>query len=293
MNQAEPGTTDPKAVELAKRLHQEYHPAATILFGSRARGDNRPDSDVDVMMITPHRTSSQQQNQMEATADKWAREVYGNDTTAHLIMLHLSEFREEEKYRNSLCTYAALEGAILADNPQNYRSRYAGPNPPNDLYDWTSYQQMLKHCSSFLKLMLAVMQANGLALEREVRNINIFPYSAMMPLMKTWPIDRIQVQAKQAISAALSALLETTGRNALILHHKKTEAFYCILNELRDQGKATIPDTHIPLMLYAAASGLENMTPLEFFKNTERDVQAIKNAATKIRRAKTAALKQS
>ena len=37
--------------ELVQRLVEALHPDRIILFGSRARGDHRPDSDVDLLII--------------------------------------------------------------------------------------------------------------------------------------------------------------------------------------------------------------------------------------------------
>ena len=38
--------------EIVAKIVKEIHPERIILFGSRARGDARDDSDVDLMVIT-------------------------------------------------------------------------------------------------------------------------------------------------------------------------------------------------------------------------------------------------
>ena len=43
---------DPKACAVARAVGDEVHPDRVILFGSRARGDFGPDSDVDLLVIT-------------------------------------------------------------------------------------------------------------------------------------------------------------------------------------------------------------------------------------------------
>jgi hypothetical protein len=43
---------DPKLREAVDRLVNELHPRAVILFGSRARGTNRHDSDYDLLVIS-------------------------------------------------------------------------------------------------------------------------------------------------------------------------------------------------------------------------------------------------
>jgi predicted nucleotidyltransferase len=39
--------------DFAKRIAREFHPNRIILFGSHARGDAEPDSDVDLLVIMP------------------------------------------------------------------------------------------------------------------------------------------------------------------------------------------------------------------------------------------------
>lgn len=45
----------------AARLHEARPEAAIILFGSRARGDARPDSDVDFMVVLPEVVSRREE----------------------------------------------------------------------------------------------------------------------------------------------------------------------------------------------------------------------------------------
>ena len=42
---------DPNALLVTRRVQEAAQPAVTILFGSRARGDYRPDSDIDLLLI--------------------------------------------------------------------------------------------------------------------------------------------------------------------------------------------------------------------------------------------------
>ena len=44
--------TDRLALEVAHQVHRSAGAKQTFLFGSRARGDHRPDSDIDVLVIT-------------------------------------------------------------------------------------------------------------------------------------------------------------------------------------------------------------------------------------------------
>ncbi|MEW6357777.1 MAG: nucleotidyltransferase domain-containing protein [Planctomycetota bacterium] len=39
--------------EMVQRIVQAVHPDKVVLFGSRARGDNGPDSDFDILIVAP------------------------------------------------------------------------------------------------------------------------------------------------------------------------------------------------------------------------------------------------
>ena len=284
-------TPDPIAKEVARTLHRKYQPPATILFGSRSRGDHRPDSDIDLMLVTAAGQNQPEEDIDRATA-AMAEAAYEQPVKAYVTLVSLPEFREQQQYRNSLCTYALLDGVVSADNPEEYRSKYAGPNPPPDLYDWTGYQYELKRANEYVKIMIMVLQGKGLALDRELRGLSNNPFLDGNKTIRDWPVARIQDSARGAINHGLYALLETVGQNGMIINVKHKEPFQYILDLLQDHQELEIPATGIPIPVYAAANGLDRMNPTEFLENTERDLQAIKKAANKRRRAKTAALKQ-
>ena len=48
---------DPRAEQVAQAVHDAFNPAQTILFGSRARGDYRGHSDIDIFIITGKETA--------------------------------------------------------------------------------------------------------------------------------------------------------------------------------------------------------------------------------------------
>src|SRR5574341_2434369 len=46
-----PGPNHPLLGEIVRRLTEAYHPERIYLFGSAARGDAGPDSDLDIMVV--------------------------------------------------------------------------------------------------------------------------------------------------------------------------------------------------------------------------------------------------
>lgn len=60
MHSSTAGVDDPLVAEVVRRLVRELDPDRIILFGSRARGEHRPHSDLDLLIIKasdepPHR----------------------------------------------------------------------------------------------------------------------------------------------------------------------------------------------------------------------------------------------
>ena len=66
---------DPIVREFADRVRTDLGPhlKELILFGSRARGDARPDSDYDVLVVVDERTGRERESVLDVTADLFAR----------------------------------------------------------------------------------------------------------------------------------------------------------------------------------------------------------------------------
>ena len=70
---------DPKACAVARAVGEAVHPAKVILFDSRARGDFKPDSDIDLLIITdPGPVSQQTYQRTSAVAHRKVEELYGD-----------------------------------------------------------------------------------------------------------------------------------------------------------------------------------------------------------------------
>jgi predicted nucleotidyltransferase len=105
--------------EIVRRIVETAHPARIILFGSRARGEARPDSDIDLLVIA------------DSTQPRYRRAgpLYGalSDILVPMDILVYSpeEVREWSAVRQAFATTAIREGKVLYENQNGSGKRLA------------------------------------------------------------------------------------------------------------------------------------------------------------------------
>lgn len=95
---------------LLGRIEAEYHPEQIWLFGSRARGDARPESDWDLFVVVPDDTRDDQLDLLFL----W-RLKRGSGVPADVIACRASDFREACDTVNTLSYVVATEGVRIDD----------------------------------------------------------------------------------------------------------------------------------------------------------------------------------
>ena len=130
---------DPKARAVAKAVYDALRPRSVILFGSRARGDFRRDSDIDLLVITEgdRRLGRQEYVATCKTAHAKAGELY-EDCGFGVDVLDMTsdEFRHRRRAKNHVAGQAARDGVDmngdrilpdgqLSDNSPDIRQRIA------------------------------------------------------------------------------------------------------------------------------------------------------------------------
>ena len=99
---------DPALAEILKRLVSAYQPDCVYLFGSKARGDEGPDSDYDLMVVVPDASSR------ERTGSRLAYEVlWGTGTAADVLVWTQSRFESRKHVAASLPATVLREGVLL------------------------------------------------------------------------------------------------------------------------------------------------------------------------------------
>ncbi len=93
---------------LLSRIRSYYAPEQIWLFGSRARGDARADSDWDLLVVVPDGTDDEHMDPMAA----W-RLQKGSGVYADVIPCRRSDFEVSRDVVNNRCNEVAREGVLL------------------------------------------------------------------------------------------------------------------------------------------------------------------------------------
>ena len=263
-------------MEVARQVHEMAQPRATVLFGSRARGDHREGSDIDILLVEEPARSMEQQDQMELRAQEIANRAHGG-ATVQLVWVTLEAFRKDEVYLNSIPTRALLDGVVLTDHPEEFRSRYRD-GTARRVFDWRTYEYALRHSGAELQMLGIYLDiSEGRKPKRE------------MPRELYW-LNLANTDATQAgrsllsvpgraLRHAFTAALEATAQ-----HHKPHHT----LEGLRRNLEALAPEkdtgTQVPLENYERGEMPPGMTLQEFVETAERDISNLRNLAMGLRR---------
>ena len=107
---------DELLAEVVRRVLAAGSPEKIILFGSRARGDERPESDLDILVIEESGESRYRR------ASRYLRALAGLFPEKDVVVWTSDEIREWEQVPDAFVTTAIREGRVLYE-------RQAGPRP--------------------------------------------------------------------------------------------------------------------------------------------------------------------
>ena len=112
---------DRRAQSVAEAVYEAVRPIAVILFGSRARGDYRDDSDVDLLVIVPDEGAEDWKETYMAAcraASDQSRAIYG-DLLISVDVLRMSaeRFADCRRAPNHVAGQAARDGVVVSEQP--------------------------------------------------------------------------------------------------------------------------------------------------------------------------------
>ena len=145
---------DPRALMVAQALHEREQPQATILFGSRARGDYEEGrSDIDIIQVNPDTPDQSYKDSATEWAEGIAQVAYGRPIPVQLVWFSHADFHENTRYVNHIATRALLDGVVMSHHPEDYRSRYADNLDESEYeYMWEDYENRLDHAEQHLRV---------------------------------------------------------------------------------------------------------------------------------------------
>ncbi len=111
---------DPKAKAVAEAVYDAVRPVAVILFGSRARGDHRGSSDIDLLVITADAEKGGWKTcyvDACAAAHEKAETLYGFPVGVDLVEMDAAKFADCRRAKNHVAGQAARDGVIVSQQP--------------------------------------------------------------------------------------------------------------------------------------------------------------------------------
>lgn len=150
---------DPRALEIARDLHRAADAEQTILFGSRARGDYRTDSDLDILIvkdeIPPEHWLEKLRDQARELQKSRLPEASGID----VICMTGAQFRSQRNLKNNLANSIAKQGAnVVPDENLEY-----GLQEEEENIDWEDVETKLHDAMGAARWLEAIAAAGILA----------------------------------------------------------------------------------------------------------------------------------
>jgi predicted nucleotidyltransferase len=105
-----PMTDEPLIEETRRRLIAAAPGSKVILFGSRARGEARPDSDLDLLVIEPDEVTERR-----AESARLRRELRGLDVALDVIVISARHAEEWGHFEGTMLNEALREGRVLVE----------------------------------------------------------------------------------------------------------------------------------------------------------------------------------
>ena len=175
---------DPKALAVGQAVLRETEAEDVILFGSRARGDYREDSDIDLLLIHSGPKNYESRAKVKDSAKATAASLYGSPVGVDLIWFSPEEFDRMRRSHNHVTAVATEEGIAMDGQAAREEHRNDGEDYSAEL---NITEQRCYHARAHLRTLRRAIE------DREV---------ALM----------VGQQAHQVMEHAMKALISARGR---------------------------------------------------------------------------------
>jgi len=131
---------DTRAAQVAGAVHDALNPVQTILFGSRARGTHRPDSDIDLFIITAAETEPDYREHAKGVAERVRQELLPEADKTDVICYTLDRFLNDRALINNLANRVARDGVpIMPPEEIGYSSNHG-----EESVDWNNVRTRVR-----------------------------------------------------------------------------------------------------------------------------------------------------
>ena len=141
---------DTLACPVAQAVYDTVYPMSVFLFGSRARGDYRPDSDIDLLLITKDVCHAQIYGEACVAAQRQIHAIYGEDIGLDLVNLTRTDYVKFNRARNHIAYKTRQEGILMAGNP-------LGEGSGRSIDNWPDIEERMLTAYSALDAMLGIV----------------------------------------------------------------------------------------------------------------------------------------
>ncbi|MDE2787402.1 MAG: nucleotidyltransferase domain-containing protein [Chloroflexota bacterium] len=173
---------DIRAVSIAQQIHKVADAEQTFLFGSRARGDHRPDSDIDVVVVKEEPQTESWLEDLQRHARDIQKTQMPEASGIDVICMTKSEFNRGRVLRNHMANTIAKEGyPTMPDEGVGYGTDYA-----DERIDWDDVDKKIIDATGAATWINAIRDAgiidvgDDLQLGRVAQNALEFAYKAVL-----------------------------------------------------------------------------------------------------------------
>ena len=147
--------TDRLALDVAQQVHQSAGAKQTFLFGSRARGDHRPNSDIDLLVITNRAQPDGWLEHLHQQAREIQKACLPEASGIDIIHIPEDEFLGRIHLRNNMANTILKEGfPVMTDERLGYRNDF-----DDEEVDWADVDQKLEDADGAVRWIEAIEQA--------------------------------------------------------------------------------------------------------------------------------------
>ena len=154
---------DLRALRIARKVQEAAGAQAAILFGSRARGDHRADSDVDILLITESKPSENALRQLQEVASLTQTLTIPESSGVDIGCMTPAEFMKKRAMLNSLAREVAKHGVpAMPRNEGDFGSGYIEDfDEADSRIDWQEVQERRNEATESVKDLQHQVDQNG------------------------------------------------------------------------------------------------------------------------------------